>query len=315
MRKLFLSLLVIIMTYGVSEAQIVNASQYFNHTSNTHLRGKLRLWNEASSLDSRVSHGLGTEVFHNTYGPGSAYANTIGHRFYVHGNEVVAQFGFGGGGVPANRLTSLINGKVGVNTTVMPGSSSFNVRSHNGVGYGGMSVDIAGAGTNLLPFYSYATNGSVRVWHYFDENDDTWKLYNAGVRLVVKNNGNVGIGTTNPIAPLTVNGKVLAEEVEVVAAVGLNWPDYVFKSDYSLTSLPEVEKFINKNHHLPGVPSEKEVKENGINLGKMDAVLLKKIEELTLYVIELKKENESLKSLADDVKILQEKLDLNRDEK
>jgi hypothetical protein len=61
-----------------------------------------------------------------------------------------------------------------------------------------------------------------------------------------------------------------------------------------LPSLTEVEAFINKNKHLPDVPSESEVLENGINLGEMDALLLQKIEELTLYVIELEKKLEEL---------------------
>ena len=74
------------------------------------------------------------------------------------------------------------------------------------------------------------------------------------------------------------------------------FPDYVFDDDYELCSLTEVEKYINENHHLPEVPSEAEVKNNGFNLAEMDALLLKKIEELTLYMIEMKKENEELKS-------------------
>ena len=92
--------------------------------------------------------------------------------------------------------------------------------------------------------------------------------------------------------------KNIAEEVEVTIN---GWADYVFQNDYTLKPLHEVEQFIKENKHLPEVPSEKEVKENGNNLGKMDAVLLQKIEELTLYLIEqnksieqLKKENETL---------------------
>ena len=81
---------------------------------------------------------------------------------------------------------------------------------------------------------------------------------------------------------------------EVIAKTDV-WSDYVFNDNYDLKTIAEVEEFITKNNHLPEVPSEKEVTENGINLGEMDALLLKKIEELTLYVIELKKENEEIK--------------------
>ncbi len=73
-----------------------------------------------------------------------------------------------------------------------------------------------------------------------------------------------------------------------------NWPDYVFKSDYDLLPLDDVRDFIGKNNHLPNVPSEKEVEENGIDLAEMDATLLRKIEEMTLYILEL---NDKIKSL------------------
>jgi hypothetical protein len=77
--------------------------------------------------------------------------------------------------------------------------------------------------------------------------------------------------------------------------VSLNhWNDYVFHDDYKLMPLSELESFVNANKHLPEIPSEKEVIENGINIGEMNALLLKKIEELTLYVIELKKQLDQL---------------------
>lgn len=88
------------------------------------------------------------------------------------------------------------------------------------------------------------------------------------------------------------NGKITCREIEVT---NMNWADFVFADDYSLKSLDEVEAFIDANNHLPDVPSEKEVLANGTNLADMDAILLQKIEELTLYTIQLKKEIEALK--------------------
>ena len=67
------------------------------------------------------------------------------------------------------------------------------------------------------------------------------------------------------------------------------WPDFVFDKNYQLPTLQEVEEHINKYKHLPDIPSETEVKENGVSLGEMQAKLLQKIEELTLYTIELNK--------------------------
>jgi hypothetical protein len=71
-----------------------------------------------------------------------------------------------------------------------------------------------------------------------------------------------------------------------------NWPDYVFEPEYKLPSLLELEQYIKANKHLPEVPSAEQVKENGLSVGEMNAILLMKVEELTLHLIELKRENE-----------------------
>jgi len=108
--------------------------------------------------------------------------------------------------------------------------------------------------------------------------------------------GNVGIGTTAVSGfKLSVEGNVRARSVQV-DATNITWYDYIFAKNYKLKSLTEVEKYINKNQHLPEVPSTKEVKENGIDLAKMNAILLKKVEELTLYMIQMNKEIEQLKA-------------------
>lgn len=105
--------------------------------------------------------------------------------------------------------------------------------------------------------------------------------------------GDVGIGVPVPQARLDVDGKILCGEVEIIS-LG-KWKDYVFEDNYNLRPLQDVEDFIFKNGHLPDLPSESEVLENGYNIGEMDALLLQKIEELTLYVIDLKKEIQELK--------------------
>ena len=107
-------------------------------------------------------------------------------------------------------------------------------------------------------------------------------------RLAITSTGNIGIGVINPQNKLDVAGTIRATEVKVEAG----WADFVFDKDYKLPTLQDVENHINTHKHLPDIPSEKEVKENGVSLGEMQAKLLQKIEELTLYVIDLKKENE-----------------------
>lgn len=112
-------------------------------------------------------------------------------------------------------------------------------------------------------------------------------------------NGNVGINTTTPDAKLSVNGVIHGKEVKV----DLNgWSDFVFEEGYGLPSLEEVEQHIREKGHLKGIPSAEEVKARGILLGEMDAKLLQKIEELTLYMIELKKENQQLRKEIDALK-------------
>ena len=104
--------------------------------------------------------------------------------------------------------------------------------------------------------------------------------------------GSIGIGTTDPGSfKLAVNGKIWGTEVQV--ALTKPGPDYVFEPTYYLSPLDSIKTYIDKNKHLPEVPSAKEMEKNGVNLGEMNMLLLKKIEELTLYVIELKKENEN----------------------
>lgn len=120
------------------------------------------------------------------------------------------------------------------------------------------------------------------------------KFFTQGApRMAITNTGSVCIGTLNPHGyMLAVGGKVIAEEVVVM--VQSNWPDYVFETGYSLPSLSELEAYLRVNRHLPNVPSAVEVKDNGVNLGEMNAVLLKKVEELTLYMIEANKKIEAL---------------------
>jgi hypothetical protein len=135
----------------------------------------------------------------------------------------------------------------------------------------------------------------------YNENVD-YKLISAGHNdtetFIVRANGNVWIsGVENPEARLTVDGTICAKEVRVSLSGEPCWPDYVFEDDYKLKSLSELEDFIKTNKHLPGIPNAQEVANNGVELGDMQARLLKKIEELTLYIIELKNENEEIKKI------------------
>ena len=104
---------------------------------------------------------------------------------------------------------------------------------------------------------------------------------NSKVIMAIYNNANVKI-----------DGKLFAKEIEVKTNV---WADFVFKPNYKLMPLDELESFIKTNNHLPNIPSEAEVKADGINIAEMNAKLLQKVEELTLYVIEQQKQIEELR--------------------
>jgi hypothetical protein len=107
-----------------------------------------------------------------------------------------------------------------------------------------------------------------------------------------RSTGNVGIGTTDPKAKLSVNGTIISTEIKVLADIS-QYPDFVFSKDYSLRSIKEVEKFILENKHLPEIPKADEI-EDGLALGEMNMKLLQKIEELTLYMIEINNKLELL---------------------
>ncbi len=125
--------------------------------------------------------------------------------------------------------------------------------------------------------------------------ENIWKT-SSRPNSVYFGGGNVGIGTSNPRAKLTVNGKIRAEEVEVMP--NINVPDYVFEEDYDLRTLEEVESYITKNKHLPEIPSAASIDEKGsLSLGTLNLLLLKKIEELTLYTIQQQKELDQQKEL------------------
>lgn len=128
----------------------------------------------------------------------------------------------------------------------------------------------------------------------------------TGYRLLLNPfNGNVGIGTYNPDAKLTVAGKIHSREVKVTVDAGA---DFVFANDYKLPKLEDVESFVTKNKHLPEIAPAKEMEANGIHLGEMNIKLLQKIEELTLYTIQQQKDIKALQNENKELKSLNQQL-------
>ncbi|HJW27646.1 MAG TPA: hypothetical protein VJ508_00170, partial [Saprospiraceae bacterium] len=122
--------------------------------------------------------------------------------------------------------------------------------------------------------------------------DDRLNFYHdgAGNIMTLTGGGNVGIGTTSPTYKLSVNGTIRAKEIRVETG----WSDFVFEDDFRLRPLEEVQKYIQENKHLPDVTSASEIQANGLPVAEVMTEMMQKIEELTLYVIGLKKDNADL---------------------
>jgi hypothetical protein len=156
-------------------------------------------------------------------------------------------------------------------------------------------------GANFTPIINQTgtANGNVYGFYWNPTLSSLLGTHNAihtvtGNVLLATTSGNVGIGTTDTKGyKLAVAGSAVAERL--VVKKQSSWPDYVFDSSYQLASLYQVERYIQQNKHLPDVPSAAEVKKEGLDLGNNQAVLLKKIEELTLYIIEQNKRVENQK--------------------
>jgi hypothetical protein len=139
-----------------------------------------------------------------------------------------------------------------------------------------------GANANLLALLYLKRDFVIGGWA------KSTNIWNGISFYINSDNGNVGIGTVTPDAKLSVNGQIHSTSVRV----DLNgFSDYVFKPTYILPSLSSVSSFIKEHQHLPEIPSEKEVIANGLDLGEMNKLLVKKVEELTLYAIESDQHN------------------------
>jgi hypothetical protein len=140
---------------------------------------------------------------------------------------------------------------------------------------------------------SYVGGGGIGGYWGTSSNHPLYFYTNGGsAQVTLLQNGNFGIGTTNPTYKLSVNGNIRSKEVVVESG----WADYVFDEQYHLRPLSEVEQYIQANKHLPNIPAAEDIQKNGLSVGEVQTKMMEKIEELTLYVIELKKEIELLKA-------------------
>lgn len=139
-------------------------------------------------------------------------------------------------------------------------------------------------------FVEFYDTGNGNVVPYLFGSSFQWQRYGANLYYM---DGKVGIATDSPKELLSVNGNIQAKEIKVTTTA-TDWPDYVFADGYQLPSLKETARFIEENKHLPGVPKAAEIEANGLSLGEMNKILMQKIEELTLHMIDKDKRIEAL---------------------
>lgn len=219
------------------------------------------------------------------------------------------QFDFVGSG--ATRMAiNLANGRVGIGTSA-PSTPLHVVGTETLAGNlkftsSSQSIQFATPTANPSPmmimFASGTTNTqrmvlahspSYPTWglRYADTTDQFDFVAGGTSRMAINlGNGNVGIGVESPVYKLEVCGTIRAKEVRVETG----WCDYVFENNYKLKSINELEQYINTNKHLPGIAPAAEVEKDGLKVGEMNKAMMEKIEELTLYVIQLSKDNKKL---------------------
>jgi hypothetical protein len=307
----------------------VNGGDLFVQSSS----GLIRFGYQGANEWQMATTGAGADLRWYTTPDGGT---TITPRHYFSQNGNMGVGGFSGPGVPLGRLDVIGAGATSSTNTFLlrnsVGDTLLRMRDDGrmGIGYNGSSygrtLNMGGTGINFYTANEVAFGGAVFPT---DTSLVIWSNSGANNYLVFQPSwGNTGVGTYTPNAKLHVNGtqliggnsariatgyqlsvdgKIIAEEVKVQLSTA--WPDYVFASDYKLLPLEQLEQSINKNKHLPNIPAAADVEKNGIMLGDMNKKLMEKVEELTLYIIDLNKKNNVL---AEKVQKLEEKAAANQ---
>ena len=211
-----------------------------------------------------------------------------------------------GGGAAMPLLLNSDGGSVGIGTSSPSSYYKLHIYGNTTGAFCGQLISNANGATGdsaRLVFGTYGPNpnGETAIIEAINEDGTAktalaFRTHTGGSLpevMRITSGGKVGIGKSSPSYELDVAGTVSANSIR---CNGTPWCDYVFEDSYELQPLEDVESFIKKNKHLPEIPSESEVRKNGIDMTDMLTKQMKKIEELTLYMIQMKKENETLKA-------------------
>lgn len=261
-----------------------------------------------SSAASQVSSGPNPEfLFVKTQGGilpglnlGTIRFTALNNSSYVHGAQIQAKISgnlingilptkllfLTGDETLQERLVITERGYIGVNSDSP--LARLTVRQYS---------DVLAPNDNIL-FVEGGSSSNRKSFQIYNDNNFSNALQAKLEGNLFVTNGKVAIGTENITGDhlLYVNGGILSTQVKV--SYYSNWPDYVFKPDYSLMPLDKLEEYIKANSHLPNIPSADQIKEEGIDVAQMQAKLLEKIEELTIYIIAMEKE---IKNLRDQI--------------
>ncbi len=277
-------------------------------------------------IENNLEFNMGTATLVRSEGVNFLVSNERkGYVRYIIGSLVTPGLIFSGTGVGSNMVITQ-EGKVGIGTSAPTaplevegqmkatsvGANSVTVQEtfaslKTSIFNSGLlsNGDITLQSGSLLNFRENATNigfvqlsgSNIRIGTYGDNATGKFVVRTGGGdRLFVDAAGNVSIGTATAATGyrLSVAGKVMVEELRV--RLQASWPDYVFSNQYKLRSLPELQKFIQTHQHLPNIPPASELEKSGMDLGEMQRRMMEKIEELTLYILQLQNEIDALKS-------------------
>jgi hypothetical protein len=202
---------------------------------------------------------------------------------------------------PTNREWNLDiepNGNLTVNSgDVTGGTTRITINDNNGnVGIGAanpatrLEVDgwltVGNEGDNSQINFEAANGRTAQIGVQDDSDQGFYVRTNGQYRMSVTQGGNVGIGTVNPTEKLEVDGNLKVNGDIQIKDWTVSVPDYVFQKDYKLRRLEELRTYLNQNGHLPEIPSAQEIHTKGVNIGEFCMSLLKKIEEMSLYVLQ-----------------------------
>jgi hypothetical protein len=237
-----------------------------------------------------TTYGLRADVF--SAGTGTKYGLYIN----AAGTGTGTRYGVYSSAAGSSHYAGYFLGRGYFSENVGIGTSSPSSRLHLD---GGIDAE-PGSGGFLVLGSTTSTNIAI------DNNEIMGRNNGAVAELFLQNDGgdlnlcyaggSVMIGAADPATGylLTVDGKIICEELKV--QLSEDWPDYVFEQDYSMLSISELKQFVETNKHLPGIPTAAEMMEQGLSVGDMQTKMMEKIEELSLYIIELQNQLDELKS-------------------